>query len=68
MILVLSVSLELPEALISDLSSVHIRFIKSELECGPVDGKRARERNAAVMIMACKWFWRFSKKGAEKNS
>ena len=52
--------------LISDLSSVHIRVIKSGFERN--DGKRTRERNAAAMTMACKWFWRSSKKGAEKKS
>ena len=55
--------------LISDLSSVHIRFIKSELErCGALNGKRARERNAAAMTMACKWFWRSNKRGTEKKN
>ena len=49
MILVLSVSFEL---LISDLSNIHTLLIKSEL--GSLGGKRARERNAAAMTMACK--------------
>ena len=63
-----SCSLVSSVVLISDLSSIHIRFIKSEVGGLSLDGKRARERNAAAMTMACKRFWRFSKRGAEKKS
>ena len=52
--------------LISDLSSVHFWVIKSGFEQN--DGKQTREHNAAMMTMACKLFWRSSKKGAEKKS